>query len=103
MSENRWKMEQIRRCLAKKLTELSGLLGFDINNLEGDISTKYSEPDHRRQSRQKLILTFPGFFNNKLSAAVGSAVKKMFSDRKVVLYYLSTGRTDQRQYHVHHQ
>ncbi|MDZ7796025.1 MAG: PAS domain S-box protein [Candidatus Marinimicrobia bacterium] len=79
--ENRWKMQQIKG-VGKKITELSGLLGFDINNLEGDISTKYSN-QITGDKVTEVDFDFPGLFNNKLSAAVGSAVKKMFSVEKM--------------------
>ena len=79
--ENHWKMQQITG-VGKKADKLSRLLGFDVNNMEGDISKKY----HEQITSGKLIeldFDFPNLFNNKLSAAIGSAVKKMFSIEKI--------------------
>ena len=81
LSENRWKMQQVKG-VGKKAVELSRLLGFDISQMEGDISTKYYE----QISSGKLVeldFDLPGLFNNKLTAATGSTVKKMFSVEKM--------------------
>ena len=80
-STNRWKMKQVEG-VGKKAAELSKLLGFDINKLEGDISTKYSKQISSGKV-EEIEFDFPGLFNNKLSAAVGSAVKKMFDVEKM--------------------
>ncbi len=80
-SENHWKMQQITGA-GKKAAQLSRLLGFDINNMEGDISTKYYEQITSGKVKE-LDFDFPDLFNNKLSTAIGSAVKKMFSIEKM--------------------
>lgn len=80
-SENRWKMQQIAG-VGKKTAALSKLLGFDINNMEGEISTKYYEQITSGRVKE-LEFDLPGLFNNKLSAAIGNAVKKMFSIDKM--------------------
>ncbi|MDZ7743188.1 MAG: PAS domain S-box protein [Bacteroidota bacterium] len=80
-NENRWKMQQIKG-VGKKAADLSRLLGFDIKNLEGDISTKYYEQISSGKV-EELDFDFPNLFNNKLSAAIGSAVKKMFAIEKM--------------------
>jgi len=79
--ENRWKMQQIVG-VGKKATALSRLFGFDINNMEGEISTKYYQQITGGRVKE-LNFDLPGLFNNKLSAAVGSAVKKLFSIEKM--------------------
>jgi PAS domain S-box-containing protein len=76
-SENHWKMQQIKG-VGNKADKLSQLLGFDVNSMEGDISTKYYEQIASGKVKE-LEFDFPNLFNNKLSAAIGSAVKKMFS------------------------
>lgn len=80
-SINRWKMKQIEG-VGKKTTDLSRLLGFDINKMEGAISTKYFEQIASGKLAQ-LDFDFPGLFNNKLSTAIGNAVKRMFSIEKM--------------------
>ncbi len=80
-SENRWKMQHIEG-IGKRAAELSKLLGFDFNQMEGEISTKYYEQITSGKVAE-LDFDFPGLFNNKLSAAVGNAVKKMFSVEKM--------------------
>jgi PAS domain S-box-containing protein len=80
-STNRWKMKQVEG-IGKKAAELSRLLGVNINNLEGDISVKYYEQITGGKVAE-LEFDLTGLFNRKLSAAVGSAVKKMFSVEKM--------------------
>jgi len=80
-STNRWKIQQIKG-VGKKAAELSHLLGFDINNMEGDISTKY----YKQLSSGKVVeidFDLPGLFNNKIPASVGNVVKKMISAEKI--------------------
>lgn len=80
-AENRWKMQQIEG-VGTKTTELSRLFGFDIHNLEGEISKKFSE----KITSNKLVeleFDFPTLFNNKVSVAVEKAVRKMFSIEKM--------------------
>ena len=90
-SENRWKMQQIKG-VGKKVAKLNKLLGFDINKMEGDISTKYYE---QITSGKFVELDFdlPGLFNNKLMAATGNAVKRFLSIEK--LYCISYRQDDQ--------
>jgi PAS domain S-box-containing protein len=80
-SKNRWKMQQIEG-VGEKAAKLSRLLGFDIVNLEGDISTKYYEKIISGKLTE-LDYDFPGLFNNKVSASLGKTVKKMFSVEKL--------------------
>ncbi len=80
-SENRWKMQHTAG-IGKKAADLSRLFGFDINRMEGEISTKYYQQITSGKVSE-LAFDFPGLFNNKLSAAVGSAVKKLFSVDKM--------------------
>jgi PAS domain S-box-containing protein len=80
-SINQWKMQQIKG-VGKKAAKLTRLLGFDVNSMEGDISTKYYEQITSSKVTE-LDFDFPDLFNNKLSAAIGSAVKKMFSIEKM--------------------
>ena len=90
-SENRWKMQQVEG-VGKKSAALSRTLGFDLKNLEGDISTKYYE----KIISGKVVefdLDFPGFFNNRLTAAIGDAVKKIFSVEKI--YCIAFQQDDQ--------
>jgi PAS domain S-box-containing protein len=79
--ENRWKIQHIAG-IGEKAADLSKLLGFDIRSLEGDISTKYYE-QITSGSVQEIKFDFPGLFNKKLSAAIGSAVKKLFAVEKM--------------------
>ncbi len=79
--ENRWKMQQIEG-IGKKTADLSRLFGFDVSSMEGDISTKYYQQITSGKV-EELAFDFPGLFNNKLPAAVGSAVKKLFSVEKM--------------------
>ncbi len=76
-SKNYWKMQQIIG-VGHKADELSRLLGFDVNSMEGDIFTKHYEQITSGKVI-KLDFDFPNLFNTKLSAAIGSAVKEMFS------------------------
>lgn len=88
---NRWRMKHIEG-IGKKAGKLSQLLGFDINRMEGDISTKY----HKRITSGKVTeisFDFAGLTNNRLSAAVGSAVKKMLSIDK--MYCIAFGGEEQ--------
>ncbi len=80
-STNRWHMQQIAG-VGKKAANLSNLFGFDINTMEGDISTTYYK-QITSDTVTELTFDFPGLFNNKLSVAVGTAVKKMFSIEKM--------------------
>ncbi|MGM0432337.1 MAG: PAS domain S-box protein [Spirochaetota bacterium] len=78
---NHWHMQQVEG-IGKKTAELSKLLGCDINTMEGDISTKY----YKKITSGKLTelpFDISGLFNNNLSAAVGTAVKNMFSIEKM--------------------
>ena len=81
LNENRWKMQNIKG-FGEKTADLSKLLGFDIYNMEGDLSKKYFE----QITQHKIIeleYDFPGLFNNTLSVAIGNAVKKMFAVEKI--------------------
>jgi len=80
-STNRWKMKHIEG-VNEKLTRLTKLIRYDIRTIEGDISTKY----HDKITSGKLVeldFDLPGLFNNKLSSAIGTTVKKMFSIEKM--------------------
>ncbi len=80
-SQNRWKIKHTEG-IGKKTAELSRLLGFDINKLEGEISTKYYEKITSGRL-EEMEFDFPGLFNDRLSAAIGNTVKKMFSIEKM--------------------
>ncbi|MBN2745403.1 MAG: PAS domain S-box protein, partial [Bacteroidales bacterium] len=80
-TENRWKMRQVVG-LNQNAAAVSKLIGFDINNLEGEISTKYYDKIISGNLTE-LELDFPGLFNKRLSDAVGKTVKKMFSIEKL--------------------
>ncbi len=80
-NENLWKMQQIKG-LGNKAAELSRHLGYDLDNLVGEISTKYFQQITSGKV-EELTLDFPGLFNNKLSAAAGNAVKKLLSLEKI--------------------
>jgi PAS domain S-box-containing protein len=88
---NRWKIQQTKG-VGKRTAELSKLLGFDINNMEGEISTKY----YKQLSSGKVVeidFDLPGLFNNEIPASVGNAVKKMISAEKI--YCIAYEQDDQ--------
>ncbi len=89
--KKRWKMQHAEG-VGKKAGELSKLLGFDINQMEGDISTKYYE---QISSGNLTAIDFdlPGLFNNKLSVTVNRAVKKMLAVEKI--YCISYKQVEQ--------
>jgi PAS domain S-box-containing protein len=78
---NRWKMQQTAG-IGKNAAQLSRLLGFDINKMEGDIPTKYYDQITSGKV-EELAFDFPGLFNNKLPASVGNAIAKLFSVKKM--------------------
>ncbi|MBE0662351.1 MAG: PAS domain S-box protein [Bacteroidales bacterium] len=78
---NRWKMQHIEG-VGKKISGLSRVFGFDMRNLEGEISTKY----YNQIISGKLVeleFDFPGLFNNRVSDAVEKTVKKLLSIEKL--------------------
>lgn len=80
-SENRWKMQVIEG-LGEKTAEVSRLLGFDVENMEGDISTKYFE-QITSEKLTELAFDMPGLFNNTVPPEVGSAIRNLFSIHKL--------------------
>jgi PAS domain S-box-containing protein len=80
-SENRWKMQVIEG-LGEKTAEVSRLLGFDVENMEGDISTKYFE-QITSEKLTELAFDIPGLFNKKVPADAGSAIRNLFSIHKL--------------------
>jgi signal transduction histidine kinase len=81
LEANRWTMQHVEG-LGNRTRELSKLFGFDVMKLDGEVfSGNYEkivsgkltgfEPD------------FPGLLNNKVTDAVGKAVKKIFSIDKL--------------------
>lgn len=79
--KNRWKMKQIEG-IGKIAGKLSGLLGFDIKEMEEDIPIKYYD-NLTSGSLTEIDFDFPGLTNNRLSAAVGRLIKKMLSIDKM--------------------
>jgi PAS domain S-box-containing protein len=78
---NRWKMQHLEG-VGKKIIGLSKVFGFDLRNLEGEISTKY----YNQIISGKLVeldFDFPGLFNNRVSDAIETTVKKILSIDKL--------------------
>jgi len=78
---NKWKMQHLEG-IGKHLTRLSSLLKFDIQNLEGKISTKYYDQILSGKVSE-LPFDFPGFFNGVVSDRIGNAVKKLLQIEKM--------------------
>lgn len=74
---NKWKMQHVEG-IGKKITRLSKLFGFDIRNLEGEISTScYHEIIRGKLVEPKFDL--PVLLNNRVSDSVENVVKKFLS------------------------
>ena len=73
----RWRMQHIDG-LAKSINRLTKIFGFDINKLEGDISTRYKEKILSGKL-EEMAFDFPGLFNNKIPEPVGKMVKELMS------------------------
>ncbi len=78
---NLWKMKHIEG-IHDKLDDLAKILGFDIHQLEGEISTKYYEKIISGKL-EEIEFDFPGLFNNKISDKIGKTVKKLLSIDKM--------------------
>jgi PAS domain S-box-containing protein len=78
---DRWKMKHIEG-IGKWINDLTKLLGFDIRNLDGELSTKYLDKIVSG-SLVEIDFDFPGLFNNKVSDLVGNTVKKLLSVEKM--------------------
>lgn len=78
---NRWKMQHVEG-IQNKIDDLAKIFGFDVNKLEGEISTKYYDKIIGGKL-EEIIFDFPGLFNNKFSDIVGITVKKLLSVDKL--------------------
>lgn len=81
-SANRWKMQHLEG-ISNRSTEVSKLFGIDLMKLEGDISTTYYDKILTCKL-EELDFDLPGLLNNRFSAAVGNAVKKLLSIEKLM-------------------
>lgn len=81
LKTNRWKSKHMVG-IGKWINDLTQLLGFDLRNLEGEISTKYIDKI-TSGNLVELEFDFPGLFNNKISGMVGNAAKKMLGVDKM--------------------
>jgi len=87
--KKRWTMQHIEG-VGKRMGELSRILGFDIRHLEGDISTRYYK-EILSGKLTEVAFDFPGLFNNRVSDAIGKAVKKCFQSKRC--FVLLSGKT----------
>lgn len=78
---NRWKMKAVEG-VGKKSAELSKILGFDINNLEGVITSRYYERIASGKV-EEMNFDLTEYLSNKVANAINKAVKKLFGIDKV--------------------
>lgn len=78
---DRWKMKHIEG-ISDRISDITSILGMDIRQLEGKISTKYF---HKIVSNKlvEMEFDFPGLFNNMVARSVGTALKRLLSIRKM--------------------
>jgi PAS domain S-box-containing protein len=80
-TENRWKMMHIEG-IGNKIAKATKLLGFDLRQAEGDLSSKYNE-EISRGNLFEIEFDLPDFFNYRISKAISAVIKKVFSIKKL--------------------
>ncbi len=81
LQTNFWKIQHIVG-VGKWINDLTKLMGFDLRDLEGEISEKYLDKI-TSGSLVELEFDFPGLFNNKISDFVGETAKKLLGVDKL--------------------
>lgn len=81
LKTNKWKMQFILG-IDKWISELTKLMGLDVRELEGEISSRYIDKI-TSGSLVELEFDFPGLFNNNVSHFAGQASKKLLGIDKM--------------------
>ena len=81
LNTNRWKMQFILG-IDKWINDLTNLIGFDLRELECDISNKYKDKI-TSGNLEELEFDFPGLFNNRTTRFAGQASKKLLGIDKM--------------------
>jgi PAS domain S-box-containing protein len=86
---NRWKVRHVEG-LGNKVEKLTEMLGFDINDLEGEVATKYL---HKLLTGRlvEMEMDFSGLFNGKISSKIGSAVQSLFDFENIYCIAMTEG------------
>ncbi|MCF7794459.1 MAG: PAS domain S-box protein, partial [Candidatus Cloacimonetes bacterium] len=79
--DNSWHMQHISG-LGKNLTEVSEMLGLDLNKLSGKISTQYYQKVTSGKL-EEIEFDLPGLLNNRFTARMGNKLRKMLSLDKI--------------------